>query len=340
MSTLGFGIIGAGGISNVHLTALSKRDDAQVVALADVNAETAQRQAERYHVERWVTDYHDLLTIPEIDAVVVCTPTYLHPDPVCDAAAAGKHVLCEKPIAMTLADADRMIHACQKAGVLFQMAFVRRFCNEWLKLREIIQEGLLGRPVIWRTATASSGPGRPWYLDAEKGGGPFVDGCVHDWDFARFIFGEPERAVASLLRLKEHTTALDTGTAIVRFRSGDEIVRTWSWGLPGTKCRGQGMQDVIGPRGALRFPGAPAPGSKVNTFTFVDGDGVEHPIEYVHTTGQEWFDAQMDHFITCIREGRQPCVTGEDGRKALEIALAVLKAGSTREPVIFPFVGA
>ncbi|NLC56607.1 MAG: Gfo/Idh/MocA family oxidoreductase [Armatimonadetes bacterium] len=333
MSSIGFGIIGCGGISNVHLTALSKRDDARVVCVADVNPEAAKAQAERYQVAKWVTDPAELVAMPEVQAVVVCTPTFRHAEGVLAAAAAGKHVLCEKPISLSLEEADQMIAACEKAGSLFMVAFVRRFCNEWLKLRDIIREGRLGRPVVWRTANASSGPASPWFLDAEKGGGPFIDGCVHDWDFARFTFGEPEKVVASISRMKETTTALDTGTAIVKFKSGDEIVRTWSWGLPGTACSGQSMQDVIGPKGALRFPGAPAEGSKLNYFYYIDGDGKEHPIEYEHTGGQEWFDAQMDHFVTCVREGRRPCVTGEDGRNATELALAVLKAGASRETV-------
>lgn len=335
MSTIGFGVIGCGGISNVHLTALSKRDDARIVCVSDINPDAARGQAEKYGAGKWVTDANELLAMPEVNAVVVCTPTFLHPEYVIAAAKAGKHVLCEKPIAMTLEDADRMIAACDEAGVFFMIAFVRRFCNEWLKLREIIQSGVLGRPVLWRGVSGSSGPRSPWFLDAQKGGGPFIDGCVHDWDFARFTFGEPEVVLASVRHMKEgDSTSLDTGSAIVRFQSGDELMRSWTWGLPGTACRTQSLSDVIGPKGALRFPGAPAQGSKTNSFILTDGEGVEHALEYEHTIGQEWFDAQMDHFVTCIKEGRQPSVTGVDGKKALAIALAVLEAGRTHKPVV------
>ncbi|MDH7569320.1 MAG: Gfo/Idh/MocA family oxidoreductase [Armatimonadota bacterium] len=334
MSKVGFAVIGAGGISNVHLSALARREDARVLAIADVNPEAAQRQAAKYGVEKWVTDYRDALSLPGVDAVVVCTPTFLHAEQVVAAAAAGKHVLCEKPISLTLEDADRMIAATEAAGTAFMIAFVRRFCNEWLKFREIIREGVLGRPVVWRTASASSGPNRPWFHEADKGGGPFIDGCIHDWDFARYTFGEPERVVASIFSMKRETSALDTGTAIVRFQSGDEVVRNWSWGLPGEKCRGGSMADILGPKGALRFPaGAPETG-RTNYFYHMDGDGVEHPLPYHHTTGQEWFDAQMDHFVGCVKEGRRPAVTGQDGREALRIALAVLEAGAKRESVL------
>lgn len=335
MSTIGFGVIGCGGISNAHLTPLSKRDDARIVCVSDINPEAARGQAEKYGAEKWVTDARELLAMPEVDAVVVCTPTFLHPEGVLAAAAAGKHILCEKPIALSLEDADRMIAACDKAGVLFMIAFVRRFCSEWLKLRDIIQSGEMGRPVLWRGVSGSSGPHSPWFLDAEKGGGPFIDGCVHDWDFARFTFGEPEVVLASVRHMKEgDSTSLDTGSAIVRFQSGDELMRSWTWGLPGRACRSQGMHDVIGPKGALRFPGAPAAGSSMNQFVLTDGDGVEHALEYPHAGGPDWFAAQMDHFVSCIKEGKQPSVTGEDGKKAIAIALAVLEAGRTHKPVV------
>ena len=333
MSKIGFGFVGGGGISNVHLTALSKRDDAQIVCIADVNPDTAKAQAEKYQAGGWVTDNREMLATPGIDAVVVCTPTFLHAEPAIAAAQAGKHLLCEKPMAMTLADCDRMMAASEAAGKYLMIAFVRRFCNEWLKLREILQAGTLGHPVLWRGVSGSSGPRSPWFLDAEKGGGPFIDGCVHDWDFARFTFGEVAQVNGSIWHMKEGTTSLDTGTALVRFQSGDELMRSWTWGLPGAACRAQGMADVIGPKGTLFFPGAPVDGK--GYFTHIDGEGQENKIEFDYTGGQEWFDAQMDHFVTCLKEGRTPSVTGLDGKKAVEIALGVMEAGSKRQPISF-----
>lgn len=330
MSQTGFGIIGCGRISESHLQALSKLPRARVVCVADVNTEAAQRQAEKHGVPRWVADYHELLALPEVEAVVVCVPTFLHAEVVCAAAAAGKHVLCEKPIAMTVEDATRMTAACAVAGVRFMVAFVRHFSPEWLKLREVIASGRLGRPVIWRHSAAIRVPPLRWFVDAQRGGGPFLDGCVHDYDFARSIFGEAEWALGSLTRLSEHSTALDTGTAIVHFQSGDEIVRSWSWGLPGPNCNVPSVQDVIGPGGALRFPAA---GEASNLYV-INGEGESEAIPFEATTGQDWFDRQMAHFLTCIEEGRAPVATGADGTKALEIALAVLQAGETHELVM------
>ncbi len=329
MSQIGCGVIGCGRISEVHFSALAKLPDVRLACVADINPETAQRQAEKHGAARWVTDYHELLADAAVDAVVVCVPTFCHAEVVCAAAAAGKHVLCEKPIALTLEDGARMTAACEAAGVRFQVAFVRQFSSEWLKLREVIQSGRLGRPVIWRHSVGIRVPPLRWFVDAQKGGGPFVDGLVHDYDFARSIFGEAAWAMGSLTRFSEHSTALDTGTAIIHFQSGDELVRTWSWGLPGPNCSVAATQDVMGPGGSLRFP---AGNDGANLF-FINGEGQAEPIPYEPTTGQDWFDRQMAHFVSCVQTGQPPLATGEHGLKALAIALAVLRAGETHERV-------
>ena len=227
---------------------------------------------------------------------------------------------------MTLEDADHD-RRVREAGVFFMIAFVMLL--QRVAVARIISGVSAGRSSPRRSALGRS-PGSSM-LEGRR----LIDGCVHDWDFARFTFGEPEVVLASVRHMKEgDSTSLDTGSAIVRFQSGDELMRSWTWGLPGTACRTQGLSDVIGPKGALRFPGAPAQGAKTNSFVLTDGDGVEHALEYEHTIGQEWFDAQMDHFVTCVKEGRQPSVTGVDGKKALAIGLAVLEAGRTHKPVV------
>ncbi|MEN6547021.1 MAG: Gfo/Idh/MocA family oxidoreductase [Armatimonadia bacterium] len=329
MSKIGFGVIGCGRISESHLQGLSKLPDAQLVAAADINIESAQRQAEKYGASKWVADYHELLAMPEVEAVIVCVPTFLHADVVCAAAAAGKHVLCEKPIAMKMEDAVRMTDACAAADVRFGLGFVRQFSTEWLKMREIITSGRIGRPVLWRHACAIRVPFLRWFVDREKGGGPFIDGLIHDYDFALSTFGDAEWAMGSLMTFSEHSTALDTGSAIVHFKSGDEIVRSWSWGLPGPSCNSAAWHDVIGPGGAIRFPKAD---EGANLFV-INGDGSEEAVPYEPAGGQEWFDRQIAHFADCVKEGKEPLATGAHGIKALEIALAVLQAGETHQLV-------
>lgn len=321
MAKLGIGFIGCGGIHNAHAPHLVDNDEAQIVCAMDVNEEAAKAHCEKYGTEVWTTSEDCLLSRDDVDAVVVCTPTGFHKDTVIKAAAAGKHVFCEKPMAMNVADCEAMDQACKDAGVVLQIGFVRHFCNEWLKLREIIQSGMIGRPVVWRSVSGGSGAPTPWFFDKELGGGPFIDGAVHSYDFARFIFGEATNVVTDIRRLKEGTTAWDTGTVIVNFASGDQQILAWSWGLPGFgyAVKADSAHDVLGPLGSIMFPG----GNKLQV-NLADG---EHEVEFEADTGGDWFRKQMASFIDCCKTGAQPVAGAKEGIEATRIAAAALSAG-------------
>ena len=321
MAKLGIGFIGCGGIHNAHAPHLVDNDDACIVCAMDVNEAAVNAHCEKYGTRNGTTDQVELLARDDVDAVVVCTPTGYHRDAVLAAAAAGKHILCEKPMAMTVADCEAMGRACREAGVVLQIAFVRHFCNEWLKLREIIQAGMIGRPVVWRSVSGGSGAPTPWFFDKEIGGGPFIDGAVHSYDWARFIFGEARNVVTDIRRLKADTTAWDTGTVIVNFGSGDQQLLAWSWGLPGF---GYGVpadsaHDVLGPLGSIMFPGG-------NHLQVNLQDG-EHLVEFEADTGNDWFGKQMAHFLECCRTGEQPVTGAREGLGATRIAEAALSVG-------------
>jgi len=321
MSKLGIGFIGCGGIHNAHAPHLVDNPEAYIACAMDVSEEAAKAHCERYGTPAWTTERDELLARQDVQAVVVCTPTGYHPEAVIAAAQAGKHVLCEKPMAMTVSEGEQMARACEEAGVLLQIAFVRRFCNEWLKLREIIQDGMIGRPVVWRSVSGGSGAPTPWFFDAKIGGGPFIDGAVHNYDFARFIFGEASSVMADLRRMKRDTTAWDTGTAVVTFESDDQLLMAWSWGLPGfgSAVRAAGMHDVLGPLGAVLFPG--------NGKLQVNLEDGEYFVQFEPDTGANWFRRQIAHFIECVKSGRQPVPGAQEGIEATRIAEAILEIG-------------
>ncbi len=325
MSKIGFGFIGCGGIHTRHAPAIVEHEDAFIACAMDVNEEAVERHQEEYGTECGTTELDHLLAHDDVDAVVVCTPTGLHPDHVVAAAQAGKHVLCEKPMALTVAEAERMADACEDSGVTLQIAFVRHFCNQWLKLREIVQSGMIGRPVVWRSVSASSGPASPWFLSKELGGGPFIDGAVHNYDFARFMFGEARRVTANLRTMKSDSDAWDTGTGIVDFASGDQLVMCWSWGLPtgDERTMGDGAHDVLGPEGAILFGG--------DAFT-VNTAGGEETVEFEADSGQDWFNKQMAHFIDCVQNDRKPEAGAREGIEATRIAEGILNIGD--EPAV------
>jgi len=322
MSKLGIGFIGCGGIHNAHAPHVAANERAAIVAAMDLNEAAAKAHCEKYGTAFSTTSRSELLARPDVDAVIICTPTGTHKEAVLEAAAAGKHIFCEKPMAMTVADCEEMIAAVEKAGVILQLGFVRHFCNEWLKLRELIQSGAIGRPVVWRSVSGGSGAPTPWFFDKVLGGGPFIDGAVHNYDFARFTFGEAKTVTTNIRRLKKDTTAWDTGAVIVDFADGDQLEMIWSWGLPGFggKVKADGAHDVLGPLGSIMFPG----GNKLQ-LNLEDG---EHEVEFEADTFGDWFARQFDHFVDCCQSGKQPEAGGKAGLEATRIAEAALSVGN------------
>jgi len=331
----GIGIIGSGGMGAHHSRSLSQVESARIVACADVSDEARAELSSKFNVPHAFADYRDLLERDDVDAVFVCLPTFLHRDAVIAAAQAGEHVFCEKPISMSAEHAQEMIEACEKAGVKFMIGFVRRFDNTWGKMRDIIRSGALGRPVLWRHCSASGGPRRAWFNDAEKGGGPLIDGAVHNYDFARYTFGEASLAMGSMRTFKSHSTALDTGTGLVRFQSGDEIMLSWSWGLP-KGCKAGSLMDVLGPKGALssgappeQFPDGTSPQTH-GAYTVTGEDGAQR-VEVFEKN--DMFLDELRHFISCVENDTEPAVTGIDGKRALEIGLAILESSRRGQSV-------
>lgn len=308
--------------------------EVEVVAVADLQQERLQLAKEQYGIERLVTDYHKLLTMDDIDVIDVCIPIYEHHDLVLAAAQHGKNVFCEKPMAMKMEDALEMESACREAGVKLQLGFVRRFDNEWLKFKEIVTSGLLGRPVVWRSASAGQGAPTPWFFQRELGGGPFMDGAVHNYDFGNYMFGKAKSVTAIGTTLQPNRTAIDTGIASIEYESGDILQMMWSWGLQ-AGCRAGGIHDVLGEKGALLFQAPkkdPLKAENVNVGQLIiERSGGEQEVhEYVRN---DMFADQMEHFIDCIINDREPEVTAKHGQKSLKVALAVLESFETGKTV-------
>lgn len=331
MSKLRIGVIGGGGIAHAHLPTLHKRSDAvELVGVADVNPETAAATAAKYEMPRHVTDYHELL--PGTDAVLVCTPTHLHAGIAADALNSGKAVFCEKPMARTVAQAEAMLAASAAGTAPLQIGFVRRFDDEWLAWRDAARAGKIGRPLVWRDIQAGAGPiHAPWFTTEEKGGGPFLDGCIHNLDFGLFTFGPVEWVFAHGRTLRESNTALDTGTATVRYRSGDELLLAWSWGLP-KGCGGGRIFEFLGPSGTMRWPQEEPPAADQRRFVINHGES-EESVSFPANALSVAFERQMDEFIAVAQGQQQPRAGGRDGLDALRVALAILESGRTQQVI-------
>jgi len=332
---LTFGIIGCGGMGRHHTKSLQAIEGARVAACADPNLDAARELAAANNVPDAVADYRTLLDRKDIDGVFVCTPTFTHREVVEAAAAAGKQIFCEKPIALTVADAQAMLAACQRAGVQLMIGFVRRFDSHWGKVRELIQAEAIGRPVVWRQCNAGSCPKSPWYMYKDQGGGPLIDGAVHTYDFARHTYGDAAAVWADMTRLRRDRTAWDTGTASIRFRSGDDLILSWSWGLP-AGVNGGSVLDVLGPDGVLLFSAPPeklpkgCPPEDFGGISIVREGGA---VEVAPFRKNNMFGDMVKAYVAALANGDEVPIPGEMGLRATEIACAVFASSEERRCV-------
>jgi myo-inositol 2-dehydrogenase/D-chiro-inositol 1-dehydrogenase len=332
---VGVGLVGCGFIGQVHAEAFSLSAIASVRAVASRSADRAAGFAARWGIPAWHTDYRELVARADVDLVCVGAPNWLHRDVVVAAAEAGKHVVCEKPLARTLREADEMIAACRRAGVKLMYAEELCFAPKYVRAKELADEGALGDVYLVRQSEQHYGPHSDWFWDPElAGGGVLMDMGCHGIEFARWIYGKPAvlSASAEVGTFVHHkrTRAEDHAIVTLRFDGRRAAVIEASWAKPG------GMDDraeIVGSGGVtyadlLR-------GSSLTTFSDVGyGYAVEKAPDtrgWTFTMFEEsWnygFPQEMDHFARCVAEDAVPRETGEDGRAVLEIIYAAYRAG-------------
>ena len=333
--TVRLGVIGCGGISEAQLGQVWERGLFEPVACADPVEERRTLFTEKFGFARAFADYRDLLAMADVQAVMVCTPTYLHAPVTVAAAEAGKQIFCQKPMAMNTADCRRMIDACERAGVGLQIGFVRRFKAMWTVFREFLDSGLLGAPLLWRQISAGAGPawGDGHFMNKDRGGGPLLDMCVHTYDMACLCFGEPVDVLSSTMDLNPAVTATDTGTVAVRFESGNQLLLNWSWGLP-EGVNGLSSCEILGPKGVLFVPqpmdaytGRFEDGERPETgdaFLAVLENGVR---KVIPAPANALFADELEHFADWVANGGKPRVSGPDGFRAARIAELALTGG-------------
>ncbi len=185
---LRIGVIGAGRIGKIHAESIATRlPQAELAAVADIYLPAAQETGEAFQVPIIVADYHVILTDPAIEAVAICSDTNTHAQIIQEAAAAGKHIFCEKPIDHSLAKIDAALTAVAQAGVKLQIGFNRRFDPNFRKVRQIIVDGKIGQPHILRITSRDPAPPPIEYIKVS--GGIFLDMTIHDFDMARYLIG-------------------------------------------------------------------------------------------------------------------------------------------------------
>lgn len=338
---LRFAIAGCGVIAPTHARCIDELPDAKLVAVCDIVPEKARRLADTYCVDAY-TDYNEMFARDDIDVVCVLTPSGLHAQLGIAAAKAGKHVIVEKPIDVTLEKADALIDACQKAGVKLCSISQHRFDPAVMALKQAVLEGKLGRLNFggshtkwWRAQSYyDSGDWRgTWALD---GGGALINQSIHYVDLLQYIMGPVEEVHAYTGTLAhERIEVEDVAVAAVKFRSGAVgLLEGSTLAYPGFCAR----LDIYGSEGSVIIEndqvkewhlrsGEPCP-VEAEPFGFIGGTSSADIWHHSH----RW---QIQDMIDAIRSDREPLCNGIEGRKPLEIVLAVYESGRTGKTIRF-----
>lgn len=339
---MGFGIIGCGLISEFHARAIQALPKARLVGFADVAGERARQRAAQFGGIA-CTDYHELLVREDVDVVNVCTPNGLHEQIVLDAAAAGKHVLVEKPLEITLERADRMIAACHRHRVTLATVHQARFRPAVVAVKEAVDAGKFGRllcgdAVVKWHRSKSYYHRDPWRSTrALQGGGVMMQIAIHYLDLLRWILGPVRRVTGRTFQLaRQDIEVEDSGVAVLEFACGAVGVVEASTAItPGLEPR----LEIHGERGTVLVEG-----DRIREWNLGNEQERARMIGFGRSgaptgSGGEadftWEDhrAAVADLIDAIRRNRRPAVSGEEGRRALELVLAIYRSAELGTPV-------
>ena len=330
-SSLSLGVIGLGRMGRVYASHLAHRvPNARLVAVADLKPGLAESFAREWGVPKWYESYPDLLHDHAVDAVAVVTPTSTHREVVIHAAQAGKAIFCEKPISISLAEAQEMLQVVESTRALLQMGFQRRFDAGYMAAKKKIEEGAIGDPVL--LLSTSRDPFLPPldFCDPRVSGGLIMDMGIHDFDVARMYMGEMKtvHAVGGVLAYPELKSVGDVDNAVINlvFESGavgaahlsrnavfGYDIRAEIWGTKGSLQVGYHRQT---PLLVLNREG-------------ITHDAVPHFMERFENA----YLTQIQDFVDNVRQGRPPSITGKDAIAALRISIAATTSLHEKRPV-------
>ncbi|NHW48316.1 Gfo/Idh/MocA family oxidoreductase [Paenarthrobacter sp. MSM-2-10-13] len=349
--TFRVGIAGCGAISRNHLEAFRALDNVEIVGVCDVDADRAKATAEAWDIPNAVASVEELLTLG-LDVVSVCTPHPTHEEVVLQAAAAGVNVLCEKPIATRLESAERMVEACENAGVQLGVLFQRRFWPASQKIRAAIDDGTLGKAILAQCSVMLHRAPDYYNRDAWRGtwesdgGGVLMSQAVHQIDLLQWYLGDVAEVYGKVntYRHADYIEVEDSATAVITFTSGAMATLEASTAVSpnlGIQLR------ITGETGAsaslTEFPEGSdgrldlwAVGEQI-VVEPVHPEGVEPNVDLSVINGQliPFHKLQVQDFVQALENGTEPAITGKDALKSLRILLAVYESSRTGQPVRF-----
>ena len=328
---LNIGIIGAGRIGKVHAETIAFRlPEAVPLAITDINKDAARAVATHCGIVNVADRTEDILVDPRIDAVLICSSTQTHAGLVIQAAQAGKHIFCEKPIDHTLPKIDRALAAVDKAGVKLQVGFNRRFDANFARVRHAVVTGEIGTPHLLHIISRDPAPPPISYVKVS--GGIFLDMTIHDFDMARFLIGDEVEEVYTAADVKVDPEIgkagdLDTALIVLRFRNG--VIGTIDNSRKAVYGYDQ-RAEILGSEGAISTANCYPNQAVVSTGAAIRRD---LPLNFFMDRYLDSFAAELRAFVEAIRNDKPTHVTGIDGRVPVVMALAARKSYDEHRPV-------
>lgn len=341
-----FALVGCGRIAKRHseLLGFGQIEGARLVAACDIDEGKARSYGQKFSIP-FYTNMHEMLKREKIDVIVILTPSGMHAQHTVELASYGKHIVVEKPMALTLADADRMIAACRDSGVQLFVVKQNRFNVPVVRLRQEYETGRFGRLIMGTVRVRWARDQKYYDQDSWRGtwhldGGAFTNQASHHIDLLQWMMGgEVESVFAKSGTYLVNTETEDTGVALLKFKNGalGMIEAT-------TACRPkdlEGSLSVLGEKGTVEISGFAV--NQMRHWNFIDSKPSDEKVlsEFsvnppsVYGYGHQ---AYLQHVVDCLAKDHKPFVTGEEGRKSLELITAIYESIATGQEVRFPFV--
>jgi myo-inositol 2-dehydrogenase / D-chiro-inositol 1-dehydrogenase len=329
-------VIGTGRMGSVHVRNIARLiPEADLVAICDIRLEVAQAVANELGIQRVVQDYHELLVDKEIEAILIATSTDTHAFIMKDVAAAGKHIFCEKPLALELDKIDEALEVVQKAGVKLQVGFNRRFDKSFKQVHQIVASGEIGRPCILRITNRD--PDFPDMEFLRVSGGIFLDLAIHDFDMVRFQVGEVEEiyATGSVLIEPKLKTFGDIDTDVVTLKFVNGAVGAIDNSRKAVYGYDQRLEVFCSNGTAMANNEAETVTVKGNTDGFLSAK----PPHFFMQRYAPCYVEEVRQFVECVRDDRPTPTTGADGRAAVVLGYAAWKSLRENRPVKISEIG-
>jgi len=328
---LNLALIGAGRIGKLHAETIAFRiPEAKLAAITDVQRDAAEAVAQRCTIPRVASDAGEILQDSDIDAVLICSPTNTHADLVIEAARAGKHVFCEKPIDHSIEKVDRALSEVKKAGVKLQVGYNRRFDPNFARVRRAIVSGEIGTPHLMHIISRDPAPPPISYI--KNSGGMFLDMTTHDFDMARFLIGDEVTQIYAAAGVRvdpQIGEAGDVDTAVIVLHFANGVIGT----IDNCRSAPYGYDqrvEVLGSRGSISTENCYPNYAVISTSESVRRD---LPLNFFLDRYAESFERELRAFTEAILKDTPTAVTGTDGRAPVVMGLAARKSYEEHRPV-------